>query len=56
MPPTRPWPIAMEESNSDIKSFVVDHPRMMGVLFALALLLSQIGTVAAASGSTTIGP
>lgn len=46
----------MEEVNSDIETFVAEHPRMMGVLFALVLLLSQIGTVAAESGATTIGP
>ena len=46
----------MEKDNSELKAFIAKHPRMMGVLFTLMLLLSQVGTVAAGSGATTIGP
>lgn len=46
----------MEEVNSEIKAFVAEHPRMMGVLFTLVLLLSQVTTVAAGqSGGTVVG-
>ena len=45
----------MEEDTSEIKTFVANHPRMMGVLFTLLLLLTQIGTVAAGNGGTTVG-
>lgn len=43
------------EVNHDVKAFLAEHPRMMGVLFTLLLLLTQLGTVAGASGSTTVG-
>lgn len=46
----------MEEDNNDLSAFVAKHPRMMGVLFTLVLLLSQVGTVAGGSGTTIIGP
>ncbi len=39
-------------AESDIAAFVREHPRMMGVLFTLTLLLSQAGTVAAGNGSS----
>jgi hypothetical protein len=40
----------MSDSNSELQSLLADHPRLMGVLFALALLLSQAGTAAAGNG------
>ena len=39
----------------DMKDYLAEHPRMIGVLFALLLLLSQAGTAAAGS-NTIIGP
>lgn len=46
----------MEKTNSKLSEFLVEHPRMMGVLFTLMLLLSQVGTAAAGqSGGTTVG-
>ena len=36
-----------------LPAYLAEHPRMMGVLFTICLLLSQAGNVAAASGSTT---
>jgi hypothetical protein len=39
---------------SELKSFLADNPKMMGVLFTMLLFLSQAGSVAAAS--TVSGP
>jgi len=39
-------------SDTDIASYLREHPRMMGVLFTLTVLLTQVGSVAAANGST----
>ena len=46
------------ENDSALQAFLAEHPRMIGVLFTLVLLLTQIGAVAAESqsGGTTIGP
>ena len=44
-----------EESDSRMASFLKDHPRFIGVLFTLAVLLTQAGTVVA-SGSGYSGP
>ena len=41
--------------NDTIKAFLSDNPRMIGVLFMVLLLLSQVGTVAG-SNSTWGGP
>ena len=32
---------------SELKSFLADNPKMMGVLFTMLLFLSQAGSVAA---------
>ena len=45
--------IAMSSSNSRLRAFFADHPRLMGVLFAACLLLSQAGTAAAGNGGGT---
>ena len=37
------------------KAFLAEHPRMIGVLFTVLLLLSQAGS-AMGQGSTQIGP
>ena len=39
-------------SDTEIATFLREHPRMMGVLFTLTVLLSQAGSVAAANGSS----
>ncbi len=41
---------------SDITSYLKNHPRMIGVLFTVVLLLAQAGTVAASNGSLFLGP
>lgn len=40
----------------DIKAIVTEHPRLVGVLFALMFLLAQVGTVAAAANGYVTGP
>lgn len=42
-------------SESDLATYLAENPRMTGVLFALALLLTQAGN-AAASFYTVKGP
>lgn len=44
----------MSEKDS-LKGYLAKHPRMIGALFALLLLLSQAGTAAAGS-NTYVGP
>lgn len=40
---------------TSMKAYLADHPRMIGVLFTMTLLLSQAGAVAA-GGSNIAGP
>jgi hypothetical protein len=40
---------------SELKSFLADNPKMMGVLFTMMLFLSQTGTVMA-NDLTVSGP
>ena len=42
----------MTHSTASVRTFLADHPRMMGALFAMLLLLSQTGTVAAGNGGS----
>ncbi len=42
-------------ATDDMKAYLAEHPRMIGALFTLIMLLSQAGTVMAASTSNT-GP
>lgn len=42
-----------EESDSRMATFLNDHPRMMGALFTLLLLLSQVGMAAADGGAAS---
>lgn len=45
----------MTETN--LGAYLEEHPRMIGVLFTLLLLLSQAGTVlGGANGGATSGP
>lgn len=48
--------IAMNETDSELKAYLAENPRMIGVLFTITVLLSQAGTVAASGGFTTSGP
>ncbi|MFP8951537.1 hypothetical protein ACLI4Z_01005 [Natrialbaceae archaeon A-arb3/5] len=42
-------------AKDSMKDYLASHPRMIGVLFTLCILLSQAGTVAAGT-NTQIGP
>ncbi len=49
----------MEAKNGDLQAFLVKHPRMIGALFTVLLILSQVSAAAAAgggAGGTTVGP
>ena len=39
-----------------VKSYLAQHPKMMGVLFTMFLLLTQVGNVAAGGSAVTTGP
>ncbi len=43
-------------SDSEIASYVAEHPKMAGVLFTMLLLLTQAGNGAAAIATTLSGP
>lgn len=45
----------MSDDGSTLTEYLAEHPRMIGVLFTLVLLLTQAGTVAANCGSTVSG-
>lgn len=42
-------------SDSSLKAYLAEHPKMTGVLFTILLLLSQAGSVAAGN-SAIAGP
>jgi hypothetical protein len=39
-------------SDTEIAEYLREHPRLMGVLFTLTLLLTQMGSAAASMGHT----
>ncbi|WP_425498445.1 DUF7503 family protein [Natrinema soli] len=41
---------------TDITQYLKNHPRMIGALFTLLLLLSQAGSAAATNGTLFMGP
>lgn len=43
-------------SDSRTKEFLLNHPRLLAVLFGTTVLLSQVGTAIAANGDTIGGP
>jgi len=45
----------MADNNNKFSQFLSDHPRMIGVLFTMLVLLSSAGG-AAASGTSIAGP
>lgn len=51
-------PQAATESSSEtaIQEFLASHPRMIGVLFMVLLVLAQAGQAAAANSSAIAGP
>jgi hypothetical protein len=46
----------MSTSTTPIESFLKEHPRWIGVLFTMTLLLTQAGMAAGANASSTPGP
>ena len=43
-------------ADNDIAAYLAEHPRMIGVLFTMMLLLTQAGNVAASNANTLTGP
>ncbi|WP_256464801.1 DUF7503 family protein [Halosolutus gelatinilyticus] len=43
----------MSEDNSSLLAHITENPRLIGILFAILLALSQAGSAAAAAGGTT---
>ncbi|WP_255246102.1 hypothetical protein [Halolamina sp. CBA1230] len=41
---------------SELKSYLADNPKMMGVLFTMLLFLSQAGTAIAGNAKPVAGP
>lgn len=48
--------MAHETTRDTMAEFLEDHPRMMGALFTICLLLMQAGNVMANAGATNNGP
>lgn len=46
----------MSETDTATTEWLADHPRMLGVLFMVTVLLAQAGSAAAAGGATVNGP
>lgn len=46
----------MSSTSSEMKAYLAEHPRMVGVLFTMMVLISQAGAVAASGGTATAGP
>ncbi|MFB6140193.1 MAG: hypothetical protein ABEJ26_07135 [Halosimplex sp.] len=46
----------MSQEQARLRDYLVENPKWIGVLFSAMLLLSQVGSVAAASGTTYTGP
>jgi len=46
----------MSEDTSATAEWLKNHPRMLGVLFTMMILLSEAGAVAAGDGGVTAGP
>jgi hypothetical protein len=43
-------------SDDTVKTYLAENPRMLGVLFTLSILLTQVGNVAAGGNSGFSGP
>lgn len=43
-------------SEDNLKDYLAEHPRMIGVLFTMFLLLSQAGNALAGSNGAVAGP
>jgi hypothetical protein len=43
-------------ADNEIAAYLAEHPRMIGVLFTMMLLLTQAGNVAAGNSNVIAGP
>lgn len=46
----------MESNSSSMAAYLAEHPKMVGVLFTMLILLSQAGSAVAGQAGTTVGP
>ena len=46
----------MSQPESEAESFLAQHPRLIGVLFMMLVLLNQMGAAAASNAGVTLGP
>ncbi len=46
----------MKEADNSLKSYIAEHPRMIGILFMMMLLLTQAGNAAANTARICSGP
>jgi hypothetical protein len=46
----------MGSDSSTMAAYLAEHPKMVGVLFSMTVLLSQAGSVIAGGQGTTVGP
>ncbi|KPN30956.1 hypothetical protein SY89_01697 [Halolamina pelagica] len=46
----------MESNSSSMAAYLAEHPKMVGVLFTMLVVLSQGAGVVAAGQGTTVGP
>jgi len=53
---TTPVDTERTESESSIAAYFAEHPRMLGGLFTVLLLLTQVGNVAAGESASIAGP
>lgn len=53
---TTPADMEGTESENAVAEYLADHPRMLGGLFTVLLLLTQVGNVAAGTSVTISGP
>ncbi len=45
-----------QDNNGKMAQFLAEHPRLIGVLFTMMLLLTQAGNVAAKNSGSFVGP
>lgn len=43
-------------ADNDMASYLAEHPRLIGALFTMMLLLTQAGGVVASNSNTLTGP
>lgn len=46
----------MSDDSTTLAAYMAEHPRMIGALFSLVLLLTQAGTAMAGGASSVAGP